>query len=84
MVLALGARVATVLGGRRVVSREDCLKALMGGRRVQYCLNPNSSEHFLYFRAIQAHSGGNLVDPALQENVLLPEDFTSTFITSGM
>ena len=39
-------------------------------------LNPNSSKHFLYFRAIQGHSGGNLVDPALQDNVLLPEDFT--------
>ena len=31
---------------------------------------------FLYFRAIQGHSGENLVDPALQDNVLLPEDFT--------
>ena len=45
-------------------------------KRCQYCLNPNSSKHFVYFRAIQGHSGGNLVDPALQDNVLLPEDFT--------
>ena len=44
-------------------------------RRFQCCLNPNSSEHFLYFRAIQGHSGGTLVDPALQDNVLLPDDF---------
>ena len=29
-----------------------------------------------FFRAIQGHSGSNLVDPALQENVLLPEDFS--------
>ena len=36
---------------------------------------PNSSEHSLYFRAIQGHSGGTLVDPALWDNVLLPEDF---------
>ena len=41
----------------------------------QYCLNPNSSKHFLYFRAIQGHSGGTLVDPALQDNVLLPDAF---------
>ena len=34
-------------------------------KRFQYCLNPNSSKHFLYFRAIQGHSGSNLVDPAL-------------------
>ena len=45
-------------------------------KRFQYCLNPHSSKLFLYFRAIQGHSGNNLVDPALQENVLLPEDFT--------
>ena len=28
-------------------------------KRFQYCLNPNSSEHVLFFRAIQGHSGGN-------------------------
>ena len=27
-------------------------------KRFQYCLNPNSSRHFLYFREIQGHSGG--------------------------
>ena len=27
-------------------------------KRFQYCLNPNSSKHFLYFRVIQGHSGG--------------------------
>ena len=32
--------------------------------------------HFLHFRAIQGRAGGNLVDPALQDNALLPEDFT--------
>ena len=47
-----------------------------------FCLNPNSSTHFLYFRAIQGHSGGNLVGPALQNNVLLPEDFTEYISTS--
>ena len=45
-------------------------------KRFQYCLNPNSSEHFLYFRAIQGHSGGNLVDLELQDNVPLTDDFT--------
>ena len=41
----------------------------------QYCLNTNSSKHFLYFRAIHGHSGGTLVDPTLQDYVLLPDDF---------
>ena len=45
-------------------------------KRFQCCFNPNSSKHFLFSRAIQGHSGGNLVDPALQDNVLLLEDFT--------
>ena len=45
-------------------------------KRFQYCLNPNSSKYFLYYRAIQGHSGGNLVDPAMQDNILLPDDFT--------
>ena len=44
-------------------------------KRFQYCLNPHSSRHFLYFRAIQGHSGGTLVDPKLQNNVQLPDDF---------
>ena len=42
----------------------------------QYCLNPISFNDFLYFRAIQGHSGDNAVDPELRDNVLLPEGFT--------
>ena len=45
-------------------------------KRFQYCLNPKFSKHFLYFLAIQRHSGGNLVDLAFEDNVLLPEDFS--------
>ena len=45
-------------------------------KRFHFCLNPKSSEHFLFFTANQGHSEGNLVDPALPDNVLLPEDFT--------
>ena len=44
-------------------------------KRSQNCLNPNFSKHVLHVRAIQGHSGGNLVDRALQDNVLLPDDF---------
>ena len=52
-------------------------------KRFQYCLNPNSSKHFLYFGAIQAHSGGNLVDPALQDKVLLLDDFAEYIYHKG-
>ena len=59
---------------------EDRISKLAKGvgpkKRFQYCVNPNSSNQFLYLRAIQGHSGYNVVDPALQDNVLLPNGFT--------
>ena len=41
-----------------------------GGRkkRFQYCWSPNYPHRFLYFRAIQGHSG-SIVNPVLQDNV---------------
>ena len=42
----------------------------------QYCLNPNSSSHFLYLRVIEGHAGESATDPELQDNVLLPEGLT--------
>ena len=47
-----------------------------GGRnkkRFQYCTD--SSGAILYLRALQGHSGRNLIDPSLQDNVLIPDDF---------
>ena len=43
--------------------------------RVSILLNPNNHQKFLYLRAIQGHSGST-INPALQENVLIPKDFT--------
>ena len=40
-------------------------------KRFQCCVNPSSSNQFLYLRAIQGHSGDNAIDPAMQDNVLL-------------
>ena len=51
-------------------------------KRFQYCLNPNYPHQFLYFRAIQGYSG-SLINPALQDNVLLPEDFTEKIYHVG-
>ena len=45
-------------------------------KRFHYCLNPSSSRHSSYFRAIQGDSRDNAVDPASQEHVLLPKGFT--------
>ena len=43
-------------------------------KKIQYCTDPSGQE-ILYLRAIQGHSGRNLVDPSLQDNVLIPNDF---------
>ena len=52
-------------------------KNSMAGRghkkRFLYC--SDSSGEILYLRAVQGHSGRNLIDPSLQENVLIPNDF---------
>ena len=44
-------------------------------KRFQCCLNPNYPHQFLYLRAIQGLSG-SAINPALQDNVLLPTGFT--------
>ena len=42
-------------------------------KKFQYCTD--SSGTILYLRALQGHSGRNLKDPSLQDNVLIPDDF---------
>ena len=47
-----------------------CLAAGGGSkRRYQYC--SDDSGKILYLRALQGHSGSNLIDPTLQDNVLI-------------
>ena len=47
-----------------------CLAAGGGSkRRYRYC--SDDSGKILYFRALQGHSGSNLIDPTLQDNVLI-------------
>ena len=51
-----------------------CLAA--GGgvkRRFQYCTDDSGS--IVYFRALQGHSGRNLIDPSLQDNVVISSNF---------
>ena len=46
-------------------------KDVLGGskRRYQYC--SDNSGRILYLRALQGHSGNNLMDPTLQDNVVI-------------
>ena len=52
-------------------------KSMAGGRgnkmRYQYCTD--SSGIILYLRALQGHSGRSLIDPTLQDNVIIPNGF---------
>ena len=59
---------------------DDWISTLANGgganKIFQYYVNPNSSNQFLYLRAIQGHSGDNTVERTLQDNVLLSKRFT--------
>ena len=43
-------------------------------KRFQFCTDPSGQE-ILYLRALQGHSGRNLIGLSLQDNVLIPNDF---------
>ena len=51
-------------------------KSMAGGggnkKRYQYCTD--SSGKIVYLRALQGHSGRNLIDPTLQDNVVIPSN----------
>ena len=51
-----------------------CLAAGGGAkRRYQYCTDDSGT--IVYFRALQGHSGRNLIDPSLQDNVVIQSGF---------
>ena len=58
-------------------SDEKWKSSMVGGggqkKRFQYC--SDSSGEIIYLRALQGHSGGNLIDPSLQDNVIIPDGF---------
>ena len=41
--------------------------------RYQYCTDVSGI--IVYFRALQGHSGRNLIDPSLQDNVVIQRGF---------
>ena len=58
---------------------DDMWKSKMAGsggnRKIfQYCTD-QSGQEILHLRALQGHSGRNPIDPSLQDNVLIPNDF---------
>ena len=55
-----------------------------GGNKIifQYCID--SLGIIVYLRALQGHSGPNLVDPTLQDNVVIPSNFFQDISHVGM
>ena len=43
-------------------------------KRFQYCTD-SSGHEIIHLRALQGHSGRNPIDPSLQDNVLIPDNF---------
>ena len=50
-----------------------CLAGGGNKKRFQYCTD--SSGTIVYLRALQGHSGCNLIDPSLQDNVIIQSNF---------
>ena len=54
-----------------------------GNKKIfQYCTD--SSGTILYLRALQSHSGRNLIDPSLQDNVVIPDGFFKYILSRWM
>ena len=49
--------------------------ARWGGNKKRYRYCPDSSGAILYFRALQGQSGRSLIDPILQDGVIIPDNF---------
>ena len=56
-------------------SRWKVCLAGRGGNKRRFQHRTDSSGTIVYLRALQGHSGRNLIDPSLQDNVLIPDDF---------
>ena len=46
-----------------------------GNNKIIQCCTESSGQEILYLRALQGHSGRNPIDPSLQDNVLIPNNF---------
>ena len=46
-----------------------------GGNKKRFLYCTDSSGAILYLRALQGHSGRNLIDPSLQDNFVIPDGF---------
>ena len=72
--MIFGTNLSTLNIGQMKYGRPRWQKG--GGNKniFSYCTDPSGQEN-LYLRALQGHSGRNPIDPTLQDNVLIPDNF---------
>ena len=63
-----------ILGTGLMKWKSTMAKGWRKQERFQYCPDPSGQE-ILHLRALQGHSGRNLIDPSLQDHVVSPNDF---------
>ena len=57
-------------------SPNKCKKSVtIGGNKKRYQYSTDSSGTFVHLRTLQGHSGYNLIDPTLQDNVMVQSNF---------
>ena len=72
--MIFGTNLSTLNLGLIICGRARWQEAGGNKKRFQYCTDP-SGQGILYLRALQGHSGRNLIDPSLQDNVLILDGF---------
>ena len=67
-------KLSTLNIGLLICGRARWQEAEATRKRFQYCID-SSGQEILHLRALQGHSGRNPIDPSLQDNVLIRDNF---------
>ena len=80
--MILGTNLSTLNIGLTICGRARWQESGGNKKRFQYCTDPSGQE-ILYLRALQGHSGRNPIDPTLQDNVSIPNNFFENIHHTG-
>ena len=80
--MIFGTNLSTLNIGLMMYGRGRWQEAEATRKIFQYCTEP-SGQAILYLRALQGHSGRNPIDPTLQDNVFIPNNFVEDIYHIG-
>ena len=72
--MIFGTNLSTLNMGLTICGRAEWQEAEATRKDFNIVLTPSGQE-ILYLRALQGRSGRNPIDPSLQDNVLIPNNF---------